>query len=156
MTDQLQLSSRKHGIDAAQLAIHPDEVPEFNQLLEGLYEDMRPRGELQRLLFGQILHAFWNMRIARKHEATALLAGKPLHKEVQAISKFLTTHQRAFHRAVAELRSVQTELSYRATLAEAEDTDLPDVPPLVRTADVHRQVRRIAGSQAPRHRCHGD
>ena len=49
MTDLL-LNSRKHGIDAAQLAIHPEEVFEFNQLLEGLYADMRPNGETQRLL----------------------------------------------------------------------------------------------------------
>ncbi len=146
MTDLL-LNSRKHGIDAAQLAIHPEEIFEFNQLLEGLYADMRPNGETQRLLFGQILHAFWNMRIARKHEAQALLISGPLNKNVQALSKFYATNERTFHRATAELRNLQTEFAYRATLAQADEAGLPDVPPLVRTSDVHKQVRRMAGAQ---------
>lgn len=146
MTDLL-LNSRKHGIDSAQLAIHPEEVFEFNQLLEGLYADMRPNGETQRLLFGQILHAFWNMRIARKHEAQALLASGPLNKNVQALSKFYATNERTFHRATSELRNLQTEFAYRATLAQAEQSGLPDVPPLVRTSEVHKQVRRMAGAQ---------
>ena len=143
MTDLL-LNPRKHGIDAAQLAIHPEEVLEFNQLLEGLHLDMRPNGETQRLLFGQILHATWNMRIARKHEAQALLVSGPASKNVQAITKFYLIYERTFHRAIAELRSLQTEFAYRATLADEEDSSLPDVPPLVRTSEVHKQVRRVA------------
>ena len=138
---ELLLNSRKHGIDAAQLAIHPHEIDEFNQFLEGLCEDMRPNGETQRLLFGQILHAAWNMRIGRKYEAQALLTAGPLNKDVQALTKFYMTYERAFHRAMVELRALQTEFSYRATLASAERTCLPDVPPLVQTAKVHKQVR---------------
>jgi hypothetical protein len=152
MTPPLLLNSRKHGIDAAQLAIHPEEIHEFNQLLEGLYADMRPNGEVQRILFGQILHATWNMRIARKHEAQALLESGPLNKSVQTIAKFYSNSERAFYRAMQELRNLQTEFAYRATLALAEHTGLPDVPPLVRTALVHRQVRRIAGAPALRQR----
>ena len=143
MTD-LQLNSRKHGIDAAQFAIHPDEIYEFNQLLEGLHADMRPSGETQRLLFGQILHAAWNIRIARKHEAQSLLQYGPSANGVQSIMKFYLLNERAFYRAMTELRNLQTEFAYRATLAELENTPLPDVPPLVRTAQVHKQVRRIA------------
>ena len=137
----LQLDSRKHGIDAAQLAIHPDETYEFNQLLEGLYDDMRPNGETQRLLFGQMLHAAWNMRIARKHEAQHLLLHGPTGKELAAISRFYLNYERTFYRAFNELRTLQTEFAYRVTLARTEHTELPDVPPLVRTAIVHRQVR---------------
>lgn len=140
----LQLDSRKHGIDPAQLAIHQEEIPEFNELLAGLYQDMRPNGELQRILFGQILHAFWNMRIARQHQAQALLKAGPLHSDIPALSKFLIANERAFYRAITELRSLQTELAYRATLASNEDSPLPDVPPLVRTAEVHKQVRLTA------------
>ena len=145
MTDlNLNLDSRKHGIDAAQLAIHPAEVHEFNQLLDGLYTDMRPTGEIQRLLFGQILHSGWNMRIARKHEAQALLKFGPASTSVQSTMRFYRDNERTFYRALTELRNLQTELAYRATLAEQEDATLPDVPPLVRTAQVHKQVRQTA------------
>ena len=148
----LYLDSRKHGIDAAQLAIHPHEVHEFNQLLEGLCDDMRPTGETQRLLFGQILHAAWNMRIARKHEAQALLESGPAGKTLQTVTKFYQLNERAFYRAMAELRNLQTEFAYRVTLAERERTSLPDVPPLVRTAEVHKQVRIAARAPAARRR----
>jgi hypothetical protein len=143
----LLLNSRKHGIDAAQLAIHPEEIDEFNQLLEGLSADLRPTGEVQRILFGQILHASWNMRIARKHEAQALLESGPMNKNVQTIAKFYLSSERAFFRAMHELRNLQNEFAYRATLAEAEETDLPDVPPLVQTSIIHRQVRQTTGSR---------
>lgn len=149
---RLILDPRKHGIDSAQLAIHPEEIEEFNQLLEGLHDDMRPNGEVQRLLFGQILHAAWNMRIARKHEAQALLESGPLSKALQTIAKFYLSNDRAFYRAMKELRSLQTEFAYRVTLARAEQTSLPDVPPLVHTSIVHRQVRLIAGAPALRQR----
>ena len=146
---QLNLNPRKHGIDAAQLAIHPEEVLEFNEILEGLFDDLRPNGELQRLLFGQVLHAHWNMRIARKKQAQLLLATGPMSKDIQALSKFFTAAERSFHKALAELRAMQTEFAYRVTLAQAQDRPLPNVPPLVRTSEVHKQVRRVIGSPAP-------
>ena len=125
-------------------------VLQESQLLEGLYVDMRPNGETQRLLFGQILHSVWNMRIARKHQAQVLLASGPLHKDIQTLAKFYNNCERAFHRAVSELRSLQTEFAYRATLADTERSEMPDVPPLVRTAEVHRQVRIFAGTRRSR------
>jgi len=152
MKDLLLLDSRKHGIDAAQLAIHPDEINEFNRLLEGLHDDMRPSGEIQRILFGQILHSAWNMRIARKHQAQALLNSGPAGKAVETIARFYLSTERTFHRAMKELRELQTELAYRATLSGVERTSLPDVPPLVRTAMVHKQVRRHAGTPVFRQR----
>ena len=145
MTD---LDSRKHGISASQLAIHPDEIFEFNQFLAGLFEDMRPSGEIQRLLFGQILHASWNMRLARKAEAKLLLESGPADQGLKAISQFYLRCDRAFYRAVAELRNMQTELAYRLTLASDQRTGLPDIPPLVRTALVHKQVRAATPGRA--------
>jgi hypothetical protein len=149
---QLLLNSRKHGIDAAQLAIHPEEIDEFNELLEGLSTDLRPNGEVQRLLFGQILHASWNMRIARKHEAQALLTVGPMSKSLLQLTKFYLNSERTFYRAMQELRGLQTEFAYRVTLAQVEHTGLPDVPPLVHTSKVHRQVHLIAGAPALRQR----
>jgi hypothetical protein len=144
MTD---LDPRKHGISASQLAIRPEEILEFNRFLHGLYDDMRPSGELQRLLFGQILHACWNMRLARQAEAEILLESGPAAPSLRAISQFYSKSERAFYKAVSELRSMQTELAYRATLAGDQDTPLPDIPPLVRTAQVHKQVRSVTGAK---------
>jgi hypothetical protein len=144
MTD---LDSRKHGIGASELAVRPEEIHEFNRCLAGLYADMRPSGEIQRLLFGQILHACWNLRIARKAEAEILIESGPASPSLKAISQFYSKSERAFYKAVSELRSIQTELAYRATLASAEDAPIPDIPPLVRTAHVHKQVRAVTGAK---------
>jgi hypothetical protein len=144
MTD---LDPRKHGIDASQLAIHPHEILEFNRFLSGLYDDMRPSGEIQRLLFGQILYASWNMRLARIEEAKILLELGAAAAALKAISQFYSKSERAFYKAVSELRNIQTELAYRATLANSQDVPLPDIPPLVRTAQVHKQVRSTTGNR---------
>ncbi|HEY3743918.1 MAG TPA: hypothetical protein VGL53_28940 [Bryobacteraceae bacterium] len=144
MTD---LDPRKHGIDESQLAIRPHEIHEFNRFLAGLFLDMRPSGEIQRLLFGQILHASWNIRIARIEEAKILLASGPAAPALRAVSQFLQRSERAFFKAVAELRNMQTELAYRATLAATQDAPLPDIPPLVSTALVHKQVRSTTGKR---------
>ena len=61
-----------------------------------------------------------------------------------SLSKFLLANELAFYRAITEFRSLQTELAYRAALARNEDSGLPDVTPLVRTAEVHKQVRLTA------------
>lgn len=144
MTD---LDPRKHGIDESQLAIRPHETHEFNRFLAGLFLDMRPSGEIQRLLFGQILHASWNIRIARIEEARILLESGPAAPALKAVSQFLLKSERAFFKAVSELRDIQTELAYRATLAGTQDAPLPDIPPLVRTALVHKQVRGTTGKK---------
>ena len=91
------------------------------------------------------------MRIAGEHEAQALLAGGPMNKDVQALSKFFV-HQPTF---LSPRRNLQRELAYRATLADTKGSDLPDVPPLVRTAEVHRKVRLVAGNPALRRGSHG-
>src|SRR5450432_645115 len=114
MTD---LDPRKHGIDGSQLAIRADEINEFNRFLSGLYEDMKPSGETQRLLFAQILHASWNMRIARREEAIVILKFGLTADSLKPISVFYSRSEREFHKAMSALRDLQTELAYRATLA---------------------------------------
>ena len=141
----IELDSSKHGIDAAQLAIRADEIHEFNRFLRGLYEDLRPAGELQRMLFGQILHAGWNLRIGRREEASILLAFGPAHASLKTVLQFITRAERELHKSLAALRELQTELAYRATLAAEDDDEMPNLPPLVRTAHVHRQVRASLG-----------
>jgi hypothetical protein len=124
------------------LAIRPEDIDEFNQFLTGLFDDLRPTGEMQRFLFGQILHAAWNMRLARKQEAQELIARADCASKVaRAIAIQYRQHERSFFHAMKELRELQTEHAYRATLANEQDSALPDVPPLVRTSQVHRQVR---------------
>lgn len=144
MTD---LDPRKHGIDSTQLAIRADEINEFNRFLAGLFDDLRPNGESQRLLFGQILHAVWNMRIARREEAKILLASGPSATALKPVSQFYTRAERQYHKASAALRDIQTELAYRATLAGEQEIPLPEIPPLVRTAQVHKLVRTTIGSK---------
>ena len=139
------LDLSKHGIDASQLAIRADEIDEFNRFLSGLFEDLRPTGEIQRSLFGQILHACWNMRIARREEAKILLADGPAASSLKPILQFYVKSEREYHKALTALSELQTELAYRATLSSEQATPLPDIPPLVRTAHVHRLVRTTLG-----------
>ena len=143
------LDPRKHGIDATQLAIRADEIHEFNRFLNGLHDDLRPCGETQRILFGQILHACWNMRIARREEAKILHEYGPAASSLKPILQFYARSEREYHKAVISLRDLQTELAYRATLAGETASPLPALPPLVRTAQVHKLVRFTLACQLP-------
>jgi hypothetical protein len=65
----------------------------------------------------------------------------PGGSSLKAISQLYSRSERALFKALSELRNIQTELAYRTTLSNAQDAPLPDLPPLVRTALVHKQAR---------------
>jgi len=143
---QLQLDPRKHGIGPTELAVRPEEIDEFNQFLEGMFNDYRPAGEAQRLMFGQILHASWNMRIARQLEAQALICCTSVEfKDLQSILRFLRQNERTFVRATKDLRNLQIEVARRETLAVPLDTSI-----LVSTRRITRQpltINNVTGKE---------
>jgi hypothetical protein len=155
-------NARTHGLTAKKLLVLPEERPEFDQLHDQLLDECKPEGVLENELFRQILHAQWNLRRCDQVEqeifdAVQVVAkvdpasGKsldPLHhgdndvpRQLDRIQRYRTAHNRAWHRALRELRNLQTN---RLLLADA---DAPR-PPL---ADEMKHVRYLdARSRAHR------
>ena len=127
----------KHGLDSKEIFIAPGEQEHFNQFHAGLAAEINPEGALEQDLFHQLLHAAWNLRRVRIQEseiqekASAAMINPFLDDKFSAALDRLAKHQvrieRAYHRALRELRSLQTNrhLANRLMLRG----DLPGKPP---------------------------
>ncbi len=127
----------KHGLDSKEIFIAPGEQEHFDQFKTDLAAEINPVGALEQDLFDQLLHAAWNLRRIRIQEtdvlerASALLVNPFLDDKFSAALDRLAKHQvrieRSYHRALRELRSLQTNrhLANRLLLRG----DLPGKPP---------------------------
>jgi hypothetical protein len=128
-------NARKHGLTARELVVAPEERGDFESLRESLLAELAPLGVLEVLTFNQLLHAAWNLRRCRRLEADLAVNGPdPLIDEsaarsVDRLSLYAARAERAYYRAIRELRALQTN---RVLIA----LELPSnvralVPPLV-------------------------
>ncbi len=127
----------KHGLDSKEIFIAPGEQETFDQFQADLIAETNPVGALEQDLFRQLLHAAWNLRRIRIQEtdvherASALMVNPFLDDKYSAALDRLAKHQvrieRTYHRALRELRSLQTNrhLANRLLLRR----DLPGKPP---------------------------
>ena len=120
--DGKQRSSRnstQHGMCSKDLVILPGEEDEFSELLEGLSNELSPVGQIEEVVFQQIIHGAWNLRRCRRREAE-LMTGSidPLlddtnEAKLRRLDTYARRAQNEFSRAMKELKSLQTERQYR-------------------------------------------
>ena len=101
-----------HGYTSKVFVIPEAEFEDFKQLELGLRHSLIPHGQLEEELFGQILHASWNLRRLQRWE-TQMLEQNPFPDEEQAKSaqrmlRYKNNHDRILHRAIRLLMDVQT------------------------------------------------
>ena len=143
-------NARKHGLTARELIIRDDEREQFEALQTDLTAEIRPRGALEDIVFNQLVHAAWNLQRLRRLEAelfdgeTDPLAN-PTHTEtLDRYARYQVRLDRAFHRALRELRTLQTERALRRTLgARAEKL----IPPLASTTVVAKQSQGVVSDE---------
>ena len=135
-------NARVHGLCSRQLHLaDAGEAAIFASLHDALSSQLAPAGELELMHFDTIIHARWNLRRCRMNEAN-LLGSVPdpfLDPAVGAALKTLTIytsrHERAFHRALKELKALQTERAIRTNLAANAEPS-----PLIETSRVRRTL----------------
>ncbi len=127
----------KHGLDSKEIFIAAGEQETFDQFQTNLAAEIKPEGAIEQDLFNQLLHAAWNLRRIRIQEtdihekASALMINPYLDDKYSAALDRLARHQvrieRTYHRALRELRSLQTNrhLANRLMLRG----ELPGNPP---------------------------
>jgi hypothetical protein len=101
-----------HGYTSKVFVIPEAEFDDFKALELGLRQTTQPHGQLEEEIFGQILHAAWNLRRLQRWE-TQMLEQNPFPDEKQAKSaqlllRYKNSHDRIFHRAVKLLSDIQT------------------------------------------------
>jgi hypothetical protein len=107
-------NASKHGLTAREVVIQPGEQEIFDDLLAGLEADIQPQGPLQQMLFNELVTAAWNLRRVRLLEADPRHQGNP--QELDRLARHHTRIERSFHRCLKELKALQTNAVFQASL----------------------------------------
>ena len=129
-------NARKHGLTAQELIVRDDEREAYASLEADLVADLKPQGALEDLVFNQLLHAAWNQRRLRRLEAELFhhnldpLANPTQDPILDRYARYQARFDRAFTRALRELKSLQTERAQRAAVYPDAASALPPLASL--------------------------
>ena len=142
----------KHGLTAKHVVIRDDEHEEFDALRDALEAELAPQGAVETLTFREILHAAWNLQRFRRLEAEVSLGTiddftKPDTTGVlDRLTRHQTRAQRAYYRAVQELRTLQTNRALRTV--KLDDQTAAEVPAIADINEVTKQTRSEVFAEA--------
>jgi hypothetical protein len=122
-----------HGLTATRLVVRDDEVEDLAALQASLTVELDPHGPTETIVFDELLHAAWNLRRFRRIEAElstgdAADFNGPNAAALDRLTRYQTRAQRAYYRAVAELRILQTNRALRGVkLDPAREAEVPAI-----------------------------
>lgn len=93
-------------------AIVPQDQSEFNVLHAQYQREINPQGPLQQTLFEELVAAAWNLRRVHLIEADLDM----LDPRFDRLARHHARFEKTFHRALKELRTLQTEAALRQLL----------------------------------------
>jgi len=107
-----------HGLYSSGDFVRPDEHDLYAEFCAGFQADLKPRGAIEQTLSAEIIHAAWRLRRCSVMEAgmspTEDFQLDPLtEKTQQAIDRARAAAHRILHRAMSELRRIQSERRLR-------------------------------------------
>jgi len=118
-------NARKHGLTAAQFVIAAEDREEFEEYIAELETEIRPQGPLQQILFQQLVVSAWNLRRIRALEVEVIaqaasyadsLDNPDLTAKLDRLARHNTRIERTFHRALREIKVLQTDAALTPTL----------------------------------------
>jgi hypothetical protein len=116
----------RHGLTAKHLVVRDDEQEEFTALRDELLAELDPQGATEILTFNDLLHSSWNLQRFRRIEAECSLGSIDDFTNPQTtavldrLTRYQTRSQRAYHRALQELRTLQTNRALRRLKLDEE------------------------------------
>jgi hypothetical protein len=128
-------NARTHGLCASDLLVANEDQGEFEAMEVKLMLDVGAKGELEQILFSELVTASWQLRrIARMetelsagHESyTVLLDDEALQKKLDRLGRHHTRFERTFHRSLKELKMLQTSRAQKEA-APQENQGRPDL-----------------------------
>jgi hypothetical protein len=144
----------RHGLTSKNLVVREDDHDEFESLHHELRSQVDPQGVLESIAFDELLHAAWNLRRFRRLEAEATPGTLEDFKKpetaalLERLARYQARAQRAYSRALAELRTLQTDRTLKAMRVERSLAGT--LPVLTDIAKMTKQTqwRQIARSAA--------
>ena len=142
----------RHGLTAKHLVIREDERDEFAAFQDELSAELDPQGPIETITFHELLHAAWNLRRFRRLEAECSLGsvddftGPQATAVLDRLSRYQARAQRAYYRALAELRTLQTNRALRQV--KLDDEEAAGVPAITDINDLTKQTHSEVKSEA--------
>jgi hypothetical protein len=133
-------NSRTHGLCSKDRLVAKEDQEEFDVMEIQLQVDIHPKGELEQILFSELLTASWQLRricrmeteLSAGHDSyTALLDDENLQKKLDRLGRHHTRFERTFHRSLKELKALQTNRAQKEE-APQENSGRPDLATAVK------------------------
>ncbi|MBZ5620669.1 MAG: hypothetical protein LAQ69_18380 [Acidobacteriia bacterium] len=134
----------RHGLTARHLVIRPDEQEEFAALQDSLLADLAPQGAVETVTFHDLLHSAWSLHRLRRLEAQCPfsldsdLSDPRIAAVLDRIGRYQSRAQRAYYRALHELRTLQTDRALRAV--KLEEKAAAEVPAIAAINNLTKQT----------------
>ena len=136
-------NSLKDGLFTTQDFIRPGEEAEYAKTSEGLMKSLTPEGDLEEFFAQEIVSATWRVRRCRLIEAALAFRAddeftlnEQDEKRQKSADRARTQSRSAIHRAMAELRKLQTEREVRSSLNFNSDYGLADTRQVMKAANI--------------------
>jgi len=140
-------NARTHGLTARDVIVAPNEREEFDELLNDYQSDVKPQGAIQQTLFDELVAAAWNLRRIRRMEvrlfSDTALEAEQLEKDLDRLARHKVRIERTFHRSLKELKALQTNSFFEATLPESVR---PHVLPLSNAIEISKRTQHFGPS----------
>jgi hypothetical protein len=142
----------RHGLTARFPVIRDDEHEEFAALHHSLSTELDPQGAMETIAFQEILHAAWNLQRFSRIEAEVSSGTAEDFTDPNTIAildrlgRYQARAQRAWHKALAELRGLQTNRALRLRKLTGEED--AEVPAIASINDLTKQTQSEVTAEA--------
>ena len=124
-----KMNALKHGLAAKELVIPGEDPAALDALRADLVAEHQPAGTTEAMLVEDLAICWWRLQRARLHEAAmidgSIEANRPYAPECMGgILRYATAAERAWNRALANLRAAQNDRLKRET-ANTESASAP-------------------------------
>jgi len=142
------LNANRHNL-TGRLLLRDDEKEAFAEFERSHRAQIQPTGALELTLFDHLLSAGWNLRRLEALEAQALEDFANQTHQLDRLIRYRGHHERAFHRALRELKALQTAREILDRLAQPQKTTfapLTDFAQLKRVGFVLSKIRKASSA----------
>jgi hypothetical protein len=142
----------RHGLTARHLVIRDDEHEEFAVLRDSLSSELDPQGAVETIAFQELLHAAWSLHRFRRIEAEASrgtvedFTDPATTTVLDRLSRYQARAQRAWQKALQELRVLQTNRALRALKLSQQEA--AEVPAITSINDLTKQTHSEVTAEA--------
>ena len=147
--ERAKRNALKHGLRSNQLVVHDHEREEFQTFHDSLQDKVEPEDPVEWILFNEMVRAAWNLRRIDKLEAelfdgsTDPLADPTLDARMDRYARYRARYERTFHRALRELKALETASLPRETFTETTGQQLPCLADI---GKVYKRTQQIANN----------